>query len=953
MLKRLGTVFAAIALIMGLGVAVPEVSGASPPVPQQGESPNEPGGAEDPAAFIGSEMEDVCGDQCSEILPPGQNGNATLAQILAHQTLGTMPDHTDDQLGTYEALASGHTDLSTDTIDEFFNDASFGVESDQVDSEISPRDDVTITRDKEHDVPHIHGTTREGTQFGAGYAAAQDRLWLMDVLRHVGRGEVTPFAGGAEENRELEQQFFQEAPYTEEELQEQIDTALEGSGERGEQGLADAEAYVDGINAYIEEAHSGRYFPGEYVLTGHVDAITNEGEIEPFVLTDLVVLASVIGAQFGSGGGGEVQAAMAKLAIQEQYGPEEGERVWQSLRNEDDPETVRTLHDGQSFPYGKTPEDPRGVAMPDPDTVNAQEVVFDESGSAEPEDAEPRAEVDAPEEWEPARGVFNDGVLDEDMLSDESGMSNALVVSGEHTESGNPISVSGPQTGYFAPQLLMLQELQGPGINARGASFAGLSMYVLLGRGQDYAWSATSAGQDVTDTYAVDLCEPDGSSPTRDSDHYLFRDECVPMDVVERENAWYPTVADETPEGSYTLRMYRTEYGPVTHRGVVDGDPVAFASLRSSYFHEVDSLIGFQKFNDPGAIESAEDFQQAASDVNFTFNWFYSDADDAAYVNSGDNPVRHSDVDPSMPVTANAGFDWQGWDPDNNTADYTPFEQHPQSINQDYYVSWNNAQAEDYAAGGYEKGSVHRGDLLDNRVEELISDGGEITRADLTAAMAEAGLADLRAEEVLPSLLEVIDSADVDDSDVDDAVQELREWQDAGGLRQETEPGSQTYDHAEAIATMDAWWPLLVQEQFEPRLGTDAYQAMTSVLPVDESPHQTSHEGSAYQAGWWGYVDKDLRSVLGHDVRGPLRDQFCGDGDLDQCGEILVDTLSTAMDQPQDEVYPGDGSCEAGDQWCADAIVHNSLGGIDQDMISWQNRPTYQLVMEFPERREE
>src|SRR5699024_8549907 len=148
-------------------------------------------------------------------------------------------------------------------------------------------------------------------------------------------------------------------------------------------------------------------------------------------------------------------------------------------------------------------------------------------------------------------------------------------------------------------------------------------------------------------------------------------------------------------------------------------------------------------------------------DVNFTFNWFYVDSDDAAYFNSGDNPARKDTVDPSMPTWANAGFDWRGWGPDGDTADYTPFEQHPQSINQDYYISWNNAQAEDYAAPGHEKGAVHRGDLLDARVADLISDHGKITRVDLISAMAEAGVTDLRAEKVLPHLLRVIDSADV------------------------------------------------------------------------------------------------------------------------------------------------------------------------------------------------
>ncbi|WP_141247314.1 hypothetical protein, partial [Streptomyces albidoflavus] len=43
-------------------------------------------------------------------------------------------------------------------------------------------------------------------------------LRLIDLFRHVCRGELTPFAGGAEANQGLEQQFWPEAPYTEEDL---------------------------------------------------------------------------------------------------------------------------------------------------------------------------------------------------------------------------------------------------------------------------------------------------------------------------------------------------------------------------------------------------------------------------------------------------------------------------------------------------------------------------------------------------------------------------------------------------------------------------------------------------------------------------------------------------------------------------------------------------------------
>ncbi|WP_019810336.1 penicillin acylase family protein [Saccharomonospora halophila] len=908
----------------------------------------------------GESIPDHCGDRCAEILPPGQDGSATLTEILAHQLVGTRPPHSDDQLGTYAALADEYPTVTTDTIDRFFNDASFGVEPDEVAGRIRPRDDVTIVRDSDH-VPHVYGDTREGTEFGAGYVAAQDRLWIMDVLRRVGRGQLTSFAGGAEANRQLEQQFFAAAPYTESELRAQIDR-LARSGPRGRQGLADARAYLDGINTYIERAKRGRYFPGEYVLTGHVTPITNLGEIEPFTLTDLAVLASVIGAQFGVGGGGEVRAAIARLALHERYGPEQGERVWRGMRAENDPETVRTLHDGQTFPYGGTPDEPEGRALPEPGSVTGQPLVFDREGSAADADAEPQR-VSAPSRLDPARGIFADGVLPSDLLSGETGMSNALMVSGRHTDNGNPVAVFGPQTGYFAPQLLMLQELQGPGISARGASFAGLSFYVLLGRGQDYSWSATSAGQDVLDTYAVELCEPDGTTPTRESDHYRFRGECVPMETVERENAWQPTIADPTPPGSYTLRSYRTEFGPVTHRAVVDGAPVAYTTLRSSFLHEVDSLIGFQKFNDPDAIRSAEDFQRAAADINFTFNWFYADADDTAYYNSGANPQRPDVVDPSMPIRAEPRFEWENWDPETNTATYTPFEAHPHSVNQDYYISWNNAQAQEYAAAGSGWSAVHRGDLLDRRVADLIADGGTANRAELVREMAEAGLADLRAERVLPLLLRVLDTAPVTDPDAQAALARLRAWLDDGGLRTETEPGSRTYAHAEASRIMDAWWPLLVRAQFEPGLGPEAFGAMVEVLQINDSPSGfqnevpgkrvgQAHQGSTFHSGWWGYVHKDLRAVLGEPVAGPLGETFCGGGDLDRCRDLLLDTLRQAAAQPATEVYPGDANCDAGDQWCADSIVHNPLGGITHDKISWQNRPTYQQVVEFPTRRE-
>ncbi|MEV8067920.1 penicillin acylase family protein [Streptomyces sp. NPDC085995] len=877
--------------------------------------------------------DDYCGGQCSDILPPGENGNATLAQILLNQGFGTQPSHAEDQLGPYANLAKGYPALTDDKINSFFNDASFGVPAGQVASTEKPagRGDVTIVRDKKTGVPHITGTTRYGTEFGAGYAAAEDRLWLMDVFRHVGRGQLTSFAGGAPANQGLEQQFYRNAPYTEADLQAQIDSAVAKAGDRGQQTLADVNAYLAGINAYIDAADPGRYFPGEYVLTGHKDAITNSGTIDHFKVTDLVALASVVGSLFGSGGGGEVNNALSLLAAQAKYGVEEGTKVWESFRERNDPEAVLTLHDGQSFPYAAKPANPKGQALPDAGSVTDEPLVYDRTGSAATGAAKSATTTAAKST----------------LSSAKRGMSNALVVSGAHTASGHPVAVFGPQTGYFAPQLLLLQEIQGPGISARGASFAGLSMYVELGRGQDYSWSATTSGQDIIDTYAVELCQ--------DDHHYLYHGACTAMEQVQQANSWKPTVADGTAAGSYTMRVWRTKYGPVQYRATVGGKKVAYTTLRSSYLHEADSIIGFQMLNDPDYVKGPADFQKAAQHINFTFNWFYADSRHTAYYNSGDNPVRASGVDAEFPVWARPAYEWRGWDPAANTADYTPASAHPNSVDQDYYISWNNKQAEDYAAAPWGEGSVHRGNLLDDRVKKLVAAGG-VTRSALTKAMADAALADLRAEDVLPDLLKVIDTSAVTDPTAAAAVAKLKTWVAAGAQRTETSAGSKTYANADAIRILDAWWPLLVKAEFEPGLGSDLYTAIGANLPIDEAPSAGhgptgSHAGSAFQYGWWSYVDKDIRAVLGESVQGPLARKFCGNGDLNACRDSLLGTLEQAAGLTAAQVYPGDDQCSAGDQWCADSIVQRALGGIKHGKISWQNRPTFQQVVEYTSHR--
>src|SRR3954451_12801953 len=429
--------------------------------------------------------------------------------------------------------------------------------------------------------------------FATGYATAEDRLFFIDVLRHLGRAQLTSFAGGAKGNQDFDISQWQNAPYNEEDLQKQIDLGDDVYGAEGAQLQGDLEQYTAGINAYIDEAKLNPVkMPGEYAALGRPLGP------DPWKGTDAIAIASLVGGIFGKGGGQELPWAQLLQNFQAKFGAARGRALWDGFRSADDPEAPTTVH-GTKFPYEQVPKKvyKGSRALPDKDSVKPAQTVEAASGSAN----KPKASVTTQDDGLGLSGLF----------AVPKANSNALLVAGKNSAWGHPLAVFGPQVAYFAPQILMEQDVHAPSIDARGASFPGVNMYVQLGHGRDYAWSATSAGQDIIDTFAVPGCQ--------DTMHYQFGDQCLPVEVLERRNSWSPTAADSTPAGSQTLRTLRTKYGLVRGRGTVRGKPVLFTTLRSTYFHEVDSAAGFSDFNDPDKITNAQDFQRAAYKIGYTF----------------------------------------------------------------------------------------------------------------------------------------------------------------------------------------------------------------------------------------------------------------------------------------------------------------------------------------------
>jgi acyl-homoserine lactone acylase PvdQ len=876
------------------------------------------------------------------ILPPGSNGTENGSDASQFLCCGTFPSHWVDQAPLYENLVYNAPGLTPAQIPQFFKDGSFGVPAGGVERTYSPtlNSNVVIQRDKKFGVPHVYGATRADTIYGAGYVSAEDRLFFMDVLRHAGRAQLSGFAGGS--NRAMDEDVWQIAPYTEADLQKQADQLDDLYGSDGVQIQNDAQAYINGINAYITEArlNPATKMPAEYAALGQ--------SVQDFQPTDIIATASLVGGIFGKGGGGELANALVLQAAQNKFGPTTGKAVWGDFRRNEDPEAPTTVR-GTAFPYqaGGVIK-PDAVAMPDPGSI-----ITESGASASASSAELGAAS-------PIEGGLADG------LELESGNSNALLVSGSKSSSGKPVAVMGPQVAYFIPEILNEMDLHCAGdcgadldIDARGAAFPGISPYVLLGRGQDYAWSATSAGQDIIDTFAEELCNP----ATLNSTNYRYKGQCVPMETLERTNVVTPNPSDpcggagEPACGPFTMTSRRTVHGIVTARGTVGGKPVAFAKQRSTYMHEVDSARSFVDLNSPDRIQNAQDFQQAMYKTGFTFNWFYADDRDIAYFNSGDNPVRATGTDPNFPTWGTGKYDWQGFNAANRTATYTPFSQHPRVINQSYITSWNNKQAPQYRAAedNYAYGPVFRSQSLDRRIDSVLNGGGKFTLAKLIDAMEDAGTVDLRGSEVLPYMLDVIGTPS--NPALADAVQRLRMWINSGAHRRDRDNNG-VYDNSRAVQIMDAWWSRALEAAFKPAMGQALFDSVRNVMGFDDDPHggSGSHVGSAYISGWYGYLQKDLRSLLGRPVTGAYSRRYCGNGSLSACRTALTQSLQAAIAVPREQLYdedPGSAGVQRvngcpdgkGDQWCWDSVRFRPIGAVTYPTIHWINRPTWQQAV--------
>lgn len=800
------------------------------------------------------------------ILPPGQDG-------LVPQT-GAPGPHVGDQVAPYRDLIPAAPVKRESDLLRYFHDASIAPPATPERVE-TPRAGVTISRDAAG-VPHVQGATRGDVFFGAGYATAEDRLFLTDVFRHVGRGRLSEFLGGIlglDATLAMDRDLYATAGYSEAELQAQID-AFPTTYPQFPEIVNDLNEFTAGMNAFIAEARTNpAKMPKEYAAFG----VT----LEDWIVRDVVPITVLFAATFGNGGGGEHRNAVLRQALEGRYGVATGDALWADLREANDPEAPVTTT--MSFPYstGGT-VDPAAVAIPDAGSITTKDPIA------------ALADVRRAFAFPPA-------------------MSNFLGIAPKRAKGGNPIGVMGPQTGYRGPEVLIELALEGGGIDVRGATFPGLP-YIALGHTPHYAWSATSGGSDLSDVRVEKLCDPQGGPAGGGT---LFHGACQPIQT--RIDTWM--AGGKTA----TATVERTPHGNIFARATVNGAPVALVAERSNFMREIESAPWLAMLN-ADAAHTPEDFRTIGGFLNQTFNLLYVSATDLAYYHSGRFPIRAAGVDPDFPSWGTGEWEWQGV----LANDRHPFDVNPK---RGFFDSWNNKPAPDWRAAdsNYSYGPVYRVLMLETRLARLVRHRTD--PVGVVNAMADAATVDLRGATVLPEALPLARTAHA----VRRPAALLRRWLAKGAHRLDRN-GDGKYDDDAAVALMDAWYPKLVHAVFDPQLG-----GLYDAIPIGFDDAPTSHVGSAYQEGYYGYLLRVLRQVRRKKgVRYTVL--HCADGTKSGCTSAVASSLAAAVA----ELNATFGSM---DKWHADPKhdeIQFALGGLAaQPAMPWQNRPTFQQVVQI------
>jgi acyl-homoserine lactone acylase PvdQ len=767
------------------------------------------------------------------------------------------PPNASQQAQMYDGLTPLFDNVTNSDLTTYFKSEKLGVDNAGPGTvEPVPRPGVTLTRDS-YNVPHVKGKTHADGVWAAGWIAAEDRGLLLQQARYNSRVSAIDAPGITGIGLITSLQNFQPSAQTEAVVAKQAQS-LKKKGKEGKAVLKDIDTYISGINAYLT---------------------ANSPSTAQWTRND-VFAVNALKAQFlGQGGGDEARRSQFLGSLQQDLGAKKGMKAFNDLRQFKNPEVPTTV-DG-TFNYGHIPSKAKGS------------VVLDPGSYVESSSVSPRA------------------YKSEEHKTTQA--SNTLMVTPKKSNTGNALMVGGPQIGYFYPGLTYEIDMNAGDLKWRGATSAPFPGYLLIGRGQDFATTLTSASGDNVDQYAETLC---GNSQTK----YMYKGKCKSMGTFNAGTL-----------NGHPVSFKTTVHGPVTGYATVKGKSVAISSKRADYGQESDDLLYNRRLSN-GQVHSPSSFKKAAALTPQTFNSFYIDQKHVSEYTAGKLPLRNKNVDPGLPTKGTGQYEWTGW---------LPTSRHPQGTDpkDGTMTNWNQSAAKGFGAADDEwgrNGSAERVDLLNRNLRLQQTSNGKLSLAKITSAMNAAATQDVRAIDTVPLLAKVLQGSTAPDPVDQQMLDLLVDWRANGGSRLDGDLDGKIDDPGAAI--MDTAWHDIADASMRGQLSQPLRDELSTLFSRFDQP-----PGGQY-SGWYQYMDRDLRSLLKEKVKQPFKLKYCGAGSKARCQKALWN----AIDWARQDLTAAQGSDPT--QWRSSATAEriHFAPGLLATTMRYTNRPSgIQQVISF------
>lgn len=641
---------------------------------------------------------------------------------------------------------------------------------------------VTVTEDQ-YGVPSIRGSSETDVAFVQGYIHARDRFFQMDYFRKVAQGRVSELVGQAGLPTDVQLRTLG------------LDRAALRSWQNAAPDLKGIlQAYANGVNTYL----SSGPLPPEYTALELTKA-------DPWTPLDSFAYAKLLAFQLSFDledidntinlltyqGVGQV-VGFDGLALYSQdvfrLQPPDG-RVsvpgfLGSIGGIGQVENADSIESSSAEPASKGSESP---TLP----VHYSLETLDMAISLREKFSQVPILLKALESKD-----FDKG-------------SNEWAISGDYTESGNPIiandphlALNTPATFYESNQIIDNGE---DSYSVGGVQFPGVPIFA-QGCNEKMCWGSTVHPMDVTDVFQ-DLIQTNAYGlPT----HTVHNGSPEPLQLF-MQAFFVNAIGDGAPDtivratipydgGGITFVAPRRNNGPI----VDSGDGTAF-TVQYTGWSATEEL---QFFLDAGRAQTIDDFKEAVQHFDAgSQNWIYGDVEgNIAYFTSAENPIRADlaagTVDGGTPpwfIRDGSGALNHEWLPVMNPQpdqalpyEIMPYEEMPQVVNPEwgYIANANNdpigtsldgnplnqlrpgGNGIYYLNAGY---ADYRQGRVDRVMKSLTEADKPVTAQDLMDLQANTQMLD--AELVLPTLLGIMSQIPVQpDSPMAQALDVLSTW---------------------------------------------------------------------------------------------------------------------------------------------------------------------------------